>query len=114
MTSQAFDRVFRLWKAHVSHTQVLLRSPKRDGTQRNVDIRFVDVEYLELPTILRGVRLLPPEPSEIAGVEARMGKSVNPGFVHVLETNGRRHIVVAASMSVEENDFEAIDWPLEI
>ena len=57
MTRIQSDRDFRLWEYRVSHDQLLLRSPQGETHWRNLDLIFVGVEYLDLPTLLRGVEL---------------------------------------------------------
>jgi len=53
-------RSFRLWEFNVNHNQLLLRSPKKKSQPKNVDIAFVGVGYVELPTKLDGITICQP------------------------------------------------------
>jgi hypothetical protein len=58
------NRVFKLWAYSVSHSFLLLRSPNNEEDEvkameegYNIDIEFVGVDYLDLPSILRGIEI---------------------------------------------------------
>lgn len=42
-------RNFQLWEYFVSHSQLLIRSPKTSDSEKNVDILFSGVKYISLP-----------------------------------------------------------------
>jgi len=59
------ELMFRLWEFKVSHNQLLLRSSKKKFQSRNIDIAFVGVGYVEIPTKLDGITICQPSANEI-------------------------------------------------
>jgi hypothetical protein len=59
MSQAAFesDRHFQIWKYTVSQAQLLLRSVKDDDHPTRLDVLFVGVTHLELPTSFDGLRI---------------------------------------------------------
>ena len=110
---QELKRNFRFWDFRVSHDQLLVRSAKNAITARNIDIAFVGVEYVELSTKIRDLRLVDAAAEDCRKVEDRLGRVVPISQVHVLETEGRRYFVVAAAMKVFESDLEVFESSLE-
>jgi hypothetical protein len=51
------DRHFQMWKYGVGHAQLLLRSVKDETHSTRIDVLFVAVERLDLPTTLNGLRI---------------------------------------------------------
>lgn len=77
-----------------------------------MDLVFVGVEHLALPTVLRGLEVTSPTEADLARAnELRAG--VQPGEVHVLLSEGHRHLVIAAVLRVLENDLDIFESPLE-
>ncbi|KHD06431.1 hypothetical protein PN36_12850 [Candidatus Thiomargarita nelsonii] len=98
-------RSFRLWEFNVNHNQLLLRSPQ------NVDIAFVGVGYVELPTKLDGITICQPSANEIERICERLGSSVAPDEIHVLSSGGKRYLVVAKK--IWDNDLDIFESSLE-
>lgn len=119
LTARKSERQFKLWDYQVSHGQLLIRSPKAPGDGdspellTNVDLVFVDVEYVAVPRILNGLELLPASPEEVAQLETILGRVLDPHTITVLESDGRRFCVVAASVSLHENDWDIFESPFE-
>lgn len=107
------NRMFRLWDFRVSHDQLLLRSPKTETTPKNVDIAFVGVEYVDLPTKVPNPVLMSPEVSDLLKAQDSLGRIVQKNEVFVIQIGDRRHIVVAAAMKVFENDLDIFESSLE-
>lgn len=51
------SRHFQMWRYDVGHAQLLLRSVKDDFNASRIDVLFKDVETIDLPTSLVGLRL---------------------------------------------------------
>ena len=56
------ERVFQLWRYSVSHGQLLIRSPKGPDSrvgfnEKNIDICFEDIIYLEAPRFFHGIEV---------------------------------------------------------
>lgn len=119
LTSQKSDRTFKVWEYQVSHGQLLIRSPKAPATDAspefftNLDLVCLDVDYMALPYVFHGLELLEPTPDEIRNLEDLLGKSIPVDDVRVLASGGKRFPVVAASVSLSENDWDIFDSPFE-
>lgn len=109
-----YHRTFRLWDARVSHDQLLLRSPRDRNHARNVDIRFADVRYLDLPTMFDRVVIAVASGDDISRASERVGEPVPPERVFVFAIEGRRYLVVASDMIVEENDLDLFETSLVV
>ena len=110
-------RTFRLWDLAVSHSQLLLRSPRidEDPSSRNVDLVFTGVFYLDLVDTLRGLEVENPSSEELVRLEATAGVSAGPGHrFYVLSSAGRRRYVGAASLRVEENELPPMSTSLGV
>jgi hypothetical protein len=107
------NRSFKLWDYKVSHNQLLLRSPKTATTPTNVDVAFVGVEYLELPTKLANLALVPAGAADLDRVKEAFGEVGTGNEVFVIQVMGRRFIIVAAAMHTFENELEIFESSLE-
>jgi len=118
-TLRTDDRDFKVWEYQVSHGQLLIRSPKAPATTTsperltNIDLVFLGVEYMSVPRAFRGLTLAPPTPPELQNLQATVGKVVEASSVRMLVSGGRRFPVIAASVSVSENDWDIFDSPFE-
>lgn len=103
----------------MSHGQLLIRSPKAPATGTaperltNVDIVCLGVEYMSLPRLLRGVELSQPSQGERDQLEALLGQQIEGDSVRIFVSEGRRFPVVAASLSLSENDWDIFESPFE-
>ena len=119
LKSQKSNRKFKVWEYQVSHGQLLIRSPKAPATKTspefltNVDLVCLDVEYMALPRVLRGVEILPPTPDEIRHLETLLGKTIDPGHAKILASEGKRFPIVALRVSLSENDWDIFESPFE-
>ena len=87
-----FSRKFQIWSYSVSHSQLLLRSPKEDSAENTrVDLLFKNVGWINLPSILDDVIV-----SEISISEA--GSVIAGIDSHLLRT--RKLISLKSSTSV--------------
>ena len=111
------ERTFKLWEYRVGHGQLLIRSPKAPATDAypeyltNVDLIFIDAQYVAVPKVLRGIELLPVTPDEVRDLESILGRTVPPANVTVLFSNGRRFPVVASNRLLSENDWDIFESP---
>ena len=100
-----FERTFKLWDYYITRSQLLMRSHKTVAHPTNIDIIFGDVEYVELPTNLRGLAIVAPQPAEVWRAEQVMNGPVPGERIFVIETKGRRYMVVASVMTISENEL---------
>lgn len=106
-------RDFRMWDFRVSHDQLLLRSPKTADNPRNLDVAFVGVEFVGLPTMLERLAIDDAQEADFRRADAALGVAVPRHRVFVIESGARRYIVVAAAMKVFENDLDLFESSLE-
>ena len=115
--SNLAGRVFQVWEYHVSHGQMLIRSPKSPATKKaparttNLDLICVGVEYMALPRIVSDIELAVPTQDELSDLGSILGKPLDTQKVIVLVSKKRRFIVVAASFSLSENDGDIFESP---
>ncbi len=112
-------RDFLVWEYQVSHSQLLLRSPKAPATDAcpafstNLDIVFLGVDYMAVPRSLKRLALDRVTAIELEAIEATLGASTAPHRVTILVSGSGRFPVVAASVAVSENDWDIFDSPFE-
>ncbi len=113
------ERTFKVWEYQVSHGQLLIRSPKSPATGTepervtNLDVVCLGVKYMAVPRAMKGLELAGPTDEEVTGLASVLGGPVRPDEVRVLLSQGRRHVVVASSISVAENDWDIFESPFE-
>ena len=101
---------FQLWEYRVSHGMLLIRSPRLGSNDCNDDILFAGVEYLSAPRHLGDVTLAEPTHVDITAVERASGFEIrSPNRLFVLDGDGRRFYVVAASVHVTQNTLDIFD-----
>ncbi len=119
ITPQTVDRIFKIWEYQVSHGLLLIRSPKAPALgvdperHTNIDIIFREVAYMNLPSVFRGVKFGQASAEELGSLEVLLGKAFDPDLAHTLLSEGRRFVVVAASVTVSENDWDIFESPIE-
>jgi hypothetical protein len=117
-TFKKSTRRFQVWEYQVSHGQLLLRSPSPtvggdDLPPTNLDLIFVGVVYMNVPSSLQGIAIEPATDAEHAHIDELLGRSVTREWVRILVSGGRRFIVVAAGWSASENDWDIFESPFE-
>jgi hypothetical protein len=112
------DRRFQLWQYQVSHSEMLIRSPKSPAFGKepervtNVDLVGVGVEYLAVPRAFRGLAFAGPTPEESEQVAGILGTGFRRQDLHILVSEGRRFPIVAAAFKIVENDWDLFETPL--
>jgi hypothetical protein len=110
-------RRFQLWEYHVSHSMLfshsmlLIRCPKFEPTQSNVDVKFWSVEYIDLPSVLLDLEIDEPTQEDISFVNSRLGKTVKEDNIIVLKSGDRRHVVVAGRVEISESSMDFFESP---
>lgn len=102
----ASKRLFRLWEFRVSHSELLLRSPKGRGGDRNLDVKFEGVDYLEMPTKLNELEVSNGSAEDVLHAEKRLGRPVPPAQVFCIGSRGERFLIVAGYYRTQENDLD--------
>ncbi|QDU79257.1 hypothetical protein Pla110_09630 [Polystyrenella longa] len=94
------DRTFRLWESDVSHSRMLIRSPQGPGIDTNIDIYFKAVEFIHIPTIIRGMTV---QTEDTSGYENYIFS--NTGRVFKITSAGRDYFVIATWCNIYENNL---------
>lgn len=110
MATKYLHRRFQVWEYTVSHGSLLVRSPKNQQVENNVDVVLTGVEYLAVPRVLDGLSIEPPMDEDLQRLNSAYG-AFDRGHVFVLASGGNRHLVVAASCQISENDGDIFDSP---
>jgi hypothetical protein len=110
---QRFDRTFKMWDFYITHSQLLLRSHRTVSHPKNIDIIFGDVDYVELPTTLFGLDMVAAGPEDHRKAEKVMDGPVAGDRVFAIETQGRRYLVIAGGMVIQENELMMRESSLE-
>lgn len=107
------ERHFRLWDYTVSHDQLLLRSPGTPESPKNLDVIFLGVDYLSIPTMLTGLKLGRASVKDSAKVIGRLKEAPDCCEVYAVVTGGHRYYIVAVAFRVYENDLDLFESSLE-
>jgi hypothetical protein len=99
------DRDFQLWDYTVGHAQLLLRSPASISQPFNIDLVFLGVEELDIPTRLRGLVMMEPERLIRVGGGSKA--------IHRLISGGKQHTVVAVAFRIYKNQHDLMESSLE-
>jgi hypothetical protein len=90
------DREFRIWSYEIGHRTLTLRSVKTPALPTRIDIRFVSVDSIALPTTMSGVMLLDAGPD-------------HDGRRFIVRGAGYDGSVVAGAAAVHEDTGEFSD-----
>lgn len=110
MTSLA-SRMFQTWEFKVSHGQLLIRSPKDANHPTNIDLMFSGVEYMDLPRHLGQLEVQQPDETDVSFIGERLAKQGSSDSIFVLTSDNRRYRVVAAALTVSENELDIFESP---
>ena len=105
------NRSFQFWQYRVSHGELLVRSPRGGTNTHNVDLRFVGVDYVDVARTMLGLHIEDPTAEDHERAEERLAKKLSLASVFVLVSQGRRFLIVAARMSVNENELDIFESP---
>ena len=101
------DRIFKLWRATVGHSQLLLRSPKTSILETRVDVYFKPVEALKIRTTMQGLFVRDADADESAAVLKDCALVPTEGMnVYVVESKAFRGYVVAGVAAISEDTRE--------
>jgi hypothetical protein len=102
-----FDRKFQIWLYSVSHGQLLLRSPKGQNYQSQVDVLFKNVAFIQLPALFNGLAISELSLTEFEALNLSSGLlPVGDRKCFKLEGDGWRGVVVAGHIAWTEDNAE--------
>lgn len=103
--------MFQTWEFKVSHGQLLIRSPKDANHSTNIDLMFSGVEYMDLPRHLGQLEVQQPDETDVSFIGERLAKQGSSDSIFVLTSDNRRYRVVAAALTVSENELDIFESP---
>jgi hypothetical protein len=107
--------VFMLWEYRVTHKQLLIRCPKLSEASKNVDLKFYNVEYVDLPSVFTDLEIDEVNQDDVAFASRRLGKPVERERIVVLKSRERRHVVVAgAALAISESSMGLFESPFTL
>ena len=102
------DRKFKVWHYTVSHSQLLIRSV---GNDKNIDIYFGNLKYMELPSILDGVLISEATAEDFEYLKKKV--DCVKSKVTVLVSSNRKYYVVSDIVKVMENNLDMFELPFD-
>lgn len=116
LPTHRYLRCFRTWEFFVSHSQLLIRSPKRSDSDVNVDIVFRGVEYMSIPGSFgtgAELTLVEGDESDLAHFAEVITVTYPERKVYWLVSDQHRYAVIAAWCRVYETSYELLESGLE-
>ena len=101
------NRYFTVFDYLVSHGQLLIRSDKRKGYASNIDIIFFDTQFIQLFTMLNGIKISiinTPQSHQYPTVSKYLSYDNNHLFE--VESEGIIYYIAASFVKVFENNLE--------
>ncbi len=94
-------RLFQLWDYSPSLQRLLIRSPRKDETEVNLDIIFWGVKYINLIT-------------NLGEISIQIGDKINEtASKFIIRTSDQQYIVEATTYKVIVSDTDIFDSPLD-
>ena len=104
------NRQFKIWKYNVSHSILLIRSPKNDKLNTNFDIIFSGVKMINFPYKFDGNCM-----TSISEIDDKdiISECEKQGFkleeVYVFRGEKMKYYIVASIINIDENDNDIFD-----
>jgi len=100
------ERYFTIWDYQVSHGQLLLRSDKRKGHEKNIDIIFFDSTYIQLFAMLYGVSIRKLNKNEnIKYNSVKEYLNYDNSYLFEIESGKEQYYIAASFVRVFENEL---------
>ena len=115
MNNFCFEREFIFWFYQISHSEVIIRSPKNedDMLYHNIDMYIEAVEYLELPFQFHGLRITEVTKEDVDYICMKLGKKVPEKEIIVLISENKKYYIVAFRYKILENDLNEDVIPID-
>ena len=100
MRTVNFPRVFQIWTYQVGHGALLLHSTKTDEHPSRIDVLFVAVSFMSLPTLLDGLRV---EVADAAPADTPAGTLEDRTVFRIIGTGFVGYVVASEDIRVQED-----------
>jgi len=108
------NRKFYLWFYHITHSEAIIRSPKNNEFEKNIDIYLGDIQYIEVPAILAELKLEDANEQDVIYLRNRIGKEIPLRDILVMVSEGRKYYIVASVCKMLETSLERMEVPVSI
>lgn len=105
------DRKFQIWAYNVSHGTLLLRSPRSEASQLNVDLLFSGVEFVLLPRYLNGITFFEMSVSDNYFISEHFGELKNCQKPFKIKSKSKTYYIIAAACHETKNDMDIFELP---
>jgi len=105
LSEEQQKRYYQLWEYSAFHGEALIRSPKDQSYDYNVDIFFFAVRYMSLPRHIEGLIIETPCNEDVLKIEKALGKHIDSSEIHVLNSSGNKHYIVASQVKVRKSKW---------
>lgn len=115
MDEEIYKRKFKLWFYQVSHSEAIIRSPKRHLEKiydTNLDIYLGDIEYMEMPTNIQELEISNATVEDVDYISEKTGKVIAKEKIIVFISQGRKYYVVASIVKIMKNDLDYLSLPI--
>lgn len=113
-------RKFQVWEYTVSHSQLLLRSPKEGGYRTRIDVLFKNVDFFRLGTTAVLDRIEEVEGAEVERLGGHVATTALTGDQRGYRLAGPSSdgLVIAGALVIHEDELESHEpsslplWPM--
>ena len=97
----------------MSHGSLLIRSPKNETHNTNIDLLLTGVEYISIPRTMKKIQISEPTIIEQLEIEKILGKKINIASIFVISSSNSKFLIVASSMRFDENELDIFESPFD-
>ncbi len=106
------NRRFQLLFYQISHGEMIIRSQKNNNYNKTIDIYFGDVNYMEIPSELNGIRFRRANADDVTYVKSKIKKYITQDEIVVIVSEDKEYYIVASVISINENDLSFVELPI--
>lgn len=103
------SRTFRIWDYFVSHSQLLVRSPKLNDDDFHIDIIFSGVEYVSLPALYGmepEIFLYEGDNSDFDRISSVFSRQFDDTRIFLFDASNKEFVVVAQHIKIRETRLD--------
>ena len=100
------DRHFTFFDYLVSHGQLLLRSDRRKGHEDNIDIIFYNTTFIQIFTMLYGIKISLVENNVINYQSVNKHLEYDGNNLFEIESNNEKYYLAASFVKIFSNNLE--------
>lgn len=105
------NRKFKFWFYHVTHSEALIRSPQNEKYNKNIDIYFAGITYIEVPSVMQDLNINLGTHEDAEYLSNKLGMNIPRENITVLNCDNRKFYIVSSVIKIMENDLSALELP---